>query len=90
MPTFLTRRVTFTAAHRYWRDDWSDEVNRRVFGEVDHVTGMIVDLALLDRVVDAEVTERFDHREVNLDVPEFSDGSRCHLPPWEQPGDFAA
>lgn len=29
---YLTRRVTFSAAHRYWRDDWSDEHNRSVFG----------------------------------------------------------
>ncbi len=30
---FLTRRVTFTAAHRYWRPDWTSEENHRVFGE---------------------------------------------------------
>lgn len=29
---YLTRRVTFAAAHRYWRDDWSQERNRAVFG----------------------------------------------------------
>ncbi|HSJ10448.1 MAG TPA: 6-carboxytetrahydropterin synthase [Longimicrobiales bacterium] len=29
---FLTRRVRFAAAHRYYRDDWSDERNREVFG----------------------------------------------------------
>jgi 6-pyruvoyltetrahydropterin/6-carboxytetrahydropterin synthase len=29
---YLTRRVTFAAAHRYWRDDWSEERNRSVFG----------------------------------------------------------
>jgi hypothetical protein len=32
MTTYLTRRVTFDAAHRYWRSDWSDDENRRVFG----------------------------------------------------------
>jgi hypothetical protein len=32
MGTYLTRRVTFDAAHRYWRADWSDDENRRVFG----------------------------------------------------------
>src|SRR3954466_5775214 len=32
MPTFLTRRVTFAAAHRYRRPDWSDDENARVFG----------------------------------------------------------
>lgn len=29
---YLTRRVRFAAAHRYWRDDWSEERNRQVFG----------------------------------------------------------
>lgn len=29
---YLTRRATFAAAHRYWRDDWSEERNRAVFG----------------------------------------------------------
>ena len=28
----LTRRVTFAAAHRYFRPDWGEEQNRRVFG----------------------------------------------------------
>jgi 6-pyruvoyltetrahydropterin/6-carboxytetrahydropterin synthase len=29
---YLTRRVTFSAAHRYWRDDWPEAQNREVFG----------------------------------------------------------
>lgn len=29
---YLTRRVTFAAAHRYWRDDWPEERNRATFG----------------------------------------------------------
>jgi|SRR5829696_2372762 len=45
-----------------------------VSGEPDPVTGFLVDLALLDRVLDAEVRERFDHRNINLDVPEFGEG----------------
>lgn len=28
----LTRKVRFSAAHRYHRPDWSDERNRQVFG----------------------------------------------------------
>jgi 6-pyruvoyltetrahydropterin/6-carboxytetrahydropterin synthase len=35
---------------------------------------MIVDLGLLDRVLATEVRERFDHHNINLDVPEFADG----------------
>ncbi|HEY4218878.1 MAG TPA: 6-carboxytetrahydropterin synthase [Gemmatimonadaceae bacterium] len=94
MPTFLTRRVTFAAAHRYRRPDWTDARNAEVFGlcaresfhghtytcdvcvtgSVDPETGFVVDLALLDRVLDTEVRQRFDHRNINLDVPEFADG----------------
>lgn len=33
MPSaFLTRSVDFAAAHRYFREDWSEERNRAVFG----------------------------------------------------------
>ncbi|HUF28861.1 MAG TPA: 6-carboxytetrahydropterin synthase [Gemmatimonadaceae bacterium] len=45
-----------------------------VRGGIDETTGMIVDLGLLDRTLDAEVRARFDHRNINLDVPEFADG----------------
>lgn len=95
MPTaYLTRRVSFAAAHRYRRPEWTDEKNEAVFGacahpsyhghtyvcdvtvrgEIDSVTGFVVDLGVLDRVLDKEVRERFDHRNINLDVPEFADG----------------
>jgi 6-pyruvoyltetrahydropterin/6-carboxytetrahydropterin synthase len=94
MALFLTRRVTFAAAHRYRRPDWSDEQNARVFGlcaresfhghsyvcdvtvtgTLDPGTGMIVDIGVLDRVLASEVRERFDQRNINLDIPEFGDG----------------
>ena len=95
MPTFLTRRVTFAAAHRYRIAEWSDERNAATFGlcarpnyhghsyvcdvtvtgTVDPVTGFVVDLPLLDRALQVEVRERFDHANINLDVPEFADGA---------------
>ena len=28
----LTRRVRFTATHRYWRPEWNEETNRAAFG----------------------------------------------------------
>jgi 6-pyruvoyltetrahydropterin/6-carboxytetrahydropterin synthase len=94
MSAYLTRRVTFAAAHRYRRPDWSDEQNERVFGRcaresfhghsyvcevtvtgrVARDTGMLIDLGVLDNVLRVEVRERFDHRNINLDVAEFADG----------------
>jgi 6-pyruvoyltetrahydropterin/6-carboxytetrahydropterin synthase len=95
MGTFsLTRRVTFAAAHRYRRPEWSDEQNARTFGAcarpnyhghsyacdvtvtgpLDETTGFVVDLGLLDLVLREEVVARFDHANINLDVPEFADG----------------
>ena len=94
MPSYLTRRVSFAAAHRYRIADWSEERNAAVFGacarpnyhghsyvcdvtvtgEIDPVTGFIVDLGLLDEVLEREVRTRFDHANINLDVPEFADG----------------
>jgi len=94
MPAFLTRRVSFAAAHRYRIAAWSDERNEQVFGlcarpsyhghsyvcdvtvrgEIDETTGMVIDLGILDRMLDAEVRQRFDHRNINVDVVEFGEG----------------
>ena len=45
-----------------------------VSGPVDEETGFVVDLGFLDRVLQREVRDRFDHRNINLEVPEFADG----------------
>ena len=45
-----------------------------VGGPIDPRTGFCVDLGVLDRILEAEVRNRFDHRNINLDVPEFADG----------------
>ncbi len=39
-----------------------------VEGAVDPVTGMVIDLARLDRIVDRHVLAEFDHRNLNDDV----------------------
>jgi 6-pyruvoyltetrahydropterin/6-carboxytetrahydropterin synthase len=86
------RKVTFNAAHRLYRKDWSDEKNQEVFGlcanphyhghnyrldvrvvgEIDPETGYVIDLKLLNDLITEEITERFDHRNLNLDCPEFA------------------
>jgi 6-pyruvoyltetrahydropterin/6-carboxytetrahydropterin synthase len=45
-----------------------------VGGEIDETTGFVVDLGLLDGILDREVKQRFDHRNINVEVPEFADG----------------
>ena len=45
-----------------------------VTGAIDESTGFVVDLGVLDRILATEVVDRFDHRNINLDVPEFADG----------------
>jgi len=46
-----------------------------VTGPLDPLTGFVVDLGVLDDVLRREVRDRFDHRNINLDVPEFADGA---------------
>lgn len=43
-----------------------------VCGDIDPQTGSIVDLARLDSLVNTEVVDRYDHKNFNLDLPEFS------------------
>lgn len=45
-----------------------------VSGDIDPATGFIVDLGRLDAVLHREVIQKFDHRNINVDVPEFADG----------------
>src|SRR5512140_1951721 len=45
-----------------------------VEGEIDSITGFAMDLGELDAILAEEVYKRFDHRNINLEVPEFADG----------------
>ena len=36
---YATRRFAFSAAHRYWRQEWSPEENQKVFGRLTQVHG---------------------------------------------------
>lgn len=42
-----------------------------VRGEPDARTGMIADLGALDEVVNREIVDRYDHKHLNEDLPEF-------------------
>lgn len=50
--------------HNYILETWVD-------GDVDPVTGYVMDLGTLKEIIRTEITHRFDHRNLNLDCPEF-------------------
>ena len=47
------------------------ELEIKVTGEIDPVTGFVMDLKLLSDLVNEKVLEKFDHKNLNLDVEEF-------------------
>lgn len=51
--------------HNYVLETW-------VEGEVDAQTGYVIDLKTLSEIIHSEVLEAFDHRNLNLDCPEFA------------------
>jgi 6-pyruvoyltetrahydropterin/6-carboxytetrahydropterin synthase len=43
----------------------------QVTGEIDAVSGYVIDMKVLSDLIKEHVTEPFDHRNLNIDVPEF-------------------
>jgi 6-pyruvoyltetrahydropterin/6-carboxytetrahydropterin synthase len=88
----LTKRLEFSASHRYHNPAWPEQRNRAVFGRcnnphghghnyllevtvvgaTDPVSGMVVNLYDLKRLLE-EVIEEFDHKDLNRDTPYFRD-----------------
>ncbi|HEY0355474.1 MAG TPA: 6-carboxytetrahydropterin synthase [Flavisolibacter sp.] len=87
----VIRREHFNAAHRLFRQDWTDEKNMETFGkcsfphyhghnyelevkvvgDIDPVTGFVMDLKILSDLVTEKVLEKFDHKNLNVDLEEF-------------------
>ena len=85
---YVTRRASFSAAHRLYNPRWPDEKNSEVFGKCNNPnghghnydievtvggdpppdTGMVIDLKKLADIVDREVIDRVDHKNLNVDV----------------------
>jgi len=88
----LTRKIEFSASHRYDNPNLSPEENRRVFGKCNNphghghnytlevtvagepspVTGMVLDLKDLKDLLEREIMQRMDHRNLNVEVPELA------------------
>jgi 6-pyruvoyltetrahydropterin/6-carboxytetrahydropterin synthase len=50
--------------HNYTIEVW-------LTGEVDPETGMVIDLKILKDLIESEIEERFDHKNLNMDTVEF-------------------
>jgi len=48
-------------------------VDVQVKGNPSRITGMIINLAKLDEIVEREIMDKFDHMNLNLDTEEFKD-----------------
>jgi len=49
------------------------ELIASVTGEIDPVTGYVIDVKILKDIIKAEVEDAFDHKNLNIDVAEFKD-----------------
>lgn len=47
------------------------ELEVKVVGEIDERTGFVMDMKKLSDLVQQEILERFDHKNLNLDTEEF-------------------
>lgn len=47
------------------------ELIASVTGEIDKETGFVLDVKILADIIKEEIEDQFDHKNLNLDVPEF-------------------
>jgi 6-pyruvoyltetrahydropterin/6-carboxytetrahydropterin synthase len=88
MKLTITKRTRFTAGHRLYNPDFTDEKNLAIFGpcsnphghghnytlevtvtgELDPITGMIMNLKDLQQVINEHIISKCDHHNFNIDV----------------------
>ncbi len=93
MITSVSKRMTFSAGHRIFNPEYSDDKNRQIFGDcsnpsghghnyilevtltgpVDPETGMIINLKEMKAILQNEIVNKVDHKNLNLDVPFMKD-----------------
>jgi 6-pyruvoyltetrahydropterin/6-carboxytetrahydropterin synthase len=88
--TRLSQKFEFSASHRLFNPNYSDEQNLKTFGKCSNphghghnyelqVTlrgranekGLLMDIPMFERIVAENVVSRFDHKNLNDEVPEF-------------------
>jgi 6-pyruvoyltetrahydropterin/6-carboxytetrahydropterin synthase len=86
----LSQKFEFSASHRLFSPNFTDEQNLKTFGKCSNphghghnyelqVTlrgrpndnGLLIDIPAFERIVADSVVTRFDHKNLNLEVPEF-------------------
>ena len=60
------------------------EIEVKVTGEINPDTGFVINLSDLKAIIKAEIEDRFDHKNLNLDVEEFREvipttENFCHI-----------
>ena len=43
----------------------------KIYGEIDQNTGMVIDLSYLKKIIEKEIEEELDHKNLNLDIQYF-------------------
>lgn len=49
------------------------EITVKITGELDEETGMLINLEELKHIIQLNVLDKLDHKNLNLDVPEFKE-----------------
>lgn len=44
----------------------------KIVGEIQPLTGYVIDTKILKDIIKTQIEDRFDHKNLNLDVPEFA------------------
>lgn len=85
---YITRREVFSASHRLYNSNLSEEENCELYdkcsnpnghghnyilevmvaGEVNPSTGYLLDLKKLKKIIKENITDKLDHKNLNLDV----------------------
>ena len=47
------------------------ELEVGISGEMDPETGFLIDIEILKKVIKEEIEDQFDHKNLNIEVPEF-------------------
>ncbi len=66
-------RLIFGKCNNAYFHGHNYELEVKLTGEIDPKTGYVMDLKVLNDIIENEVCERFDHKNLNLDTEEFKE-----------------